>query len=460
MFAFSVLSQIFGDANLLNFTQNWQCSGISTDTRTLKSGELFVALCGENFDGHSLLTSAFERGAAGVLIEHEKMDLLGKLPAHFPAILTENSLHALGKFANFHRKRFSIPIVAIAGAAGKTTTKEMTFAVLSQKFFTLKTEGNFNNQVGTPLTLLRLTEKHEAAVIEIGTNEPGEIEILAKMVAPTHGLITNIGKEHLEKLIDLDGVEREETALFRYLSANAGTAIVNLGDERLAKFADAEKTISYGFVPDADVAGIAVMNQNQCANLEFSFGQNVGRAELLAVGQTSAQNALTASAVGFALGLTPYEIARGLAGFKPAESHGYGRMVVENVRGITLLNDCYNANPESMISALETLAGMNTQGKKIAVLGDMRELGAASFDEHRDLLLKIAEKNFDFVCLIGAEMKKACDSLEKSNQKILTYYETKQECAEFLLKNLNSGDAILVKGSRGMKMEEIIGILR
>jgi len=202
-------------------------TGISTDTRTLVPGNAFIALRGERFDGHDKIEEALQKGARLILTED-----ISRVPPRATALACGSTLHALGTFAWFHRRRFSIPVVAIAGAAGKTSTKDVVAHVLASTMSVLKTEANYNNQVGTPLTLLQLTHEHGAAVIEIGTNEPGEIEILCAMVQPTHGLITNIGKEHLEKLVDLDGVEKEETALFDYLRDHHGVALVNVDDDR------------------------------------------------------------------------------------------------------------------------------------------------------------------------------------------------------------------------------------
>jgi UDP-N-acetylmuramyl pentapeptide synthase len=200
------LRELFGEQTNTVLPRDFRALGVSTDTRTLQAGNIFVALVGERFDGHSLISEAVQKGASLVVVNENTTVSLASVGA--PCLRVENTLHALGELAHFHRSRFEIPVVAVAGAAGKTTTKEMITCVLGQEYTVLKTEGNFNNQIGVPLTLLRLEESHTVAVIEIGTNEPGEIEILSNIVAPTHGIITNIGKEHLEKLIDLDGVER------------------------------------------------------------------------------------------------------------------------------------------------------------------------------------------------------------------------------------------------------------
>lgn len=462
------LVQVFGESACAGISKAVQTHGVSTDTRTLEAGNLFVALRGERFDGHTLVWEALGKGASAVLVESRER---ASVEANAPIVTVPNTLHALGRLAHFHRQRFTIPVLAVAGSAGKTTTKEMTARLLSEHFTVLKTEGNLNNQVGVPLTLLRLTEEHSAAVIEIGTNEPGEIAILSEMVAPTHGIITNIGKEHLEKLIDEDGVEQEETALLRYLADNGGTTFINTNDARLRKYRHSVG-ISYGLAEDGltpDICATFTLKPSTHAVLSITNNRTSERCEahLQSVGITGARNGLAAAAVGFGLGLTAEQIQRGLEGFRPATSEaGYGRMVAEEItlssdRKITLLNDCYNANPTSMYAALETLAATSTP-RRIALLGDMRELGAVSESEHDALLAILHSASWlSLAVLTGSEMEAAYKRFTQKHGTTtsLVYCSTNAECTFTLTNILQTGDVLLAKASRGVRLEEALELL-
>lgn len=472
-FTRSNLITLFGERACAHLPESLVTTGVSTDTRSITAGNIFVALRGERFDAHTLVKEAFAKGASVAIVDDRIKT--GISDPQVPLVLVTDTLRALGALAHLHRKRFSLPVIAVAGSAGKTTTKEMTARLLSEHFSVLKTEGNFNNQVGVPLTLLRLSERDTAAVIEIGTNEPGEIEILSAMVAPTHGIITNIGKEHLEKLIDEDGVEREETALFRYLAEHGGVAFVNMNDHRLRKYRRSG-WLHYGIQEQnlvADISATFTLQPSTHAVLRMTEKNSTpANAEplevrLQTVGSTGARNALAAAAVGFGLGLSPEQIRKGLEGFRPATSEaGYGRMVAETLtlngnRTITLLNDCYNANPTSMYAALETL--QSTQhSRRIALLGDMRELGASSAQEH-DLLLGVLRQALwlDLVVLTGTEMLQAHTRFvgEHSTSSKILYAPGTQEAAEMLASRLQSGDVLLVKGSRGVRLEEAVARL-
>lgn len=478
--AFTVeeLRGLFGEQATASLSSDWVCVGVSTDTRTLQAGNLFVALRGENFDAHTLVVQAAQKGALAAIIEKSSQGdhFEGEIPSGFPLIRVENTLHALGALAHEHRCRFEIPIIAVAGAAGKTTTKDMTAHVLAREFgaeAVLKTEGNLNNQIGVPLTLLRLTENHTVAVVEIGTNEPGEIEILSNIVQPTHGVITNIGKEHLEKLLDLDGVEREETALFRFLEQTGGTALINVDDDRLRKQTSyLASHLTYSLERKADLTATVEMSPTAEPFLAFTYRLGTNRnakwasagVQLHAVGTAMAQNALAAAAVGCSLSMSIAAISAALTSFRPTASEaGYGRMVTQEWRGITIVNDCYNANPISMRAALEALRSMQpaqATNKRVAMLGDMRELGDASFEEHCALLQKLrSDASLAAVVLTGGEMAKAYQSLQTALTSKFTYCETKPQCAELLMKLLASGDVLLIKGSRGIQLETVLEAL-
>lgn len=428
------------------------CAGVSTDSRSVRPGELFVALTGETFDGHSFVQNALRQGAAAAVVGRERQS---EFPEDAPLIAVENTLDALGKLARFHRDRFDIPVVAIAGAAGKTSTKDLAAHLLASKFAVLKTEKNYNNRIGVPMTLLQLGSRHTAAVIEAGTNEPGEIAALAEILRPTHGLITNIGKEHLEKLGDLDGVEREECALFGFLARSGGTALVNLDDARLKNYAPTlPRVLSFGMTAGTDVRAEAGYDALLRLRLTLHIAGETAAAAMQTVGHTAALNAVAAAAAGAALGMTAGEIAAVFGEYSPPPAAGYGRMNIEQFKDVTLINDCYNANPESVAWALRTLRDFAAGRKKIAVLGDMRELGQHAAAEH-DAILREAAAAAGAVIAVGAEMTAAADRTRLPNVATAD----KKQAANIAGELAAGGAVILVKGSRGIAMEDVIGDL-
>lgn len=430
--------------------------GVSSDTRTLQPGNVFVALRGERFDAHTLVHQAFDKGASLAIVEEQWLPNADD-SIRSRCIGVHSTLHALGSFAWWHRKRFAIPVIAIGGAAGKTSTKDLVAHVLGTAMTVLKTPGNLNNQIGTPLTLLQLESHHEAAVVEIGTNEPGEIEILCAMVQPTHGLITNIGKEHLEKLRDLDGVEREETALFDYLADHGGVAFVNNDDARLRQHAwRLSKCVTFGIDTEANIQPRVQFDAALHPDIHMVQGDFTFRALMQTQGLAAARNAVCAVAVAWALNCTADEVRHGLQSYEPPVSHGYARMSVETIGPITVLNDCYNANPESMMIALETLQRFPAQSR-IAVLGDMRELGNASATEHATIL-RHACTICDYIVLFGSEFRAAMT--ETPFLSNVVWCETHQACSDAVLSRASNGTAVLVKGSRGCTMEAVISALR
>lgn len=427
--------------------------GISIDTRKLPPHQIFVALRGENFDGHNFVVSACEQGAPFCIVERSWFDI--NVHSHYPLVVVENTLQALGDIANMYRSKFDIPIVAVGGSNGKTTTKDFVAHILSQKFNVLKTESNYNNQIGVPLTLFKLTSHHDVAVIEMGTNEPGEMFRLCEIVEPTDGIITNIGKEHLEKLIDLDGVEMEETTLFAYLIRHNGFAYVNLDDQRLERYVKVlDKYITYGRNPSAQIRADYHFDKYLFPAVNFEYGDLRFGAKLKNRGMAVAYASLPAVAVGLRFGLTPKEIVNGLETFTLDESKEYGRMLIKDVDGVTVINDTYNANPSSMGLALKTMEEINTNGEKYAVIGDMLELGESSLIEHRDMIL-LASKVNRFVCLFGQEMKKALNTINIKLDNV-RFFETKDSILHFLNSKIKSGDIVLFKASRGIKMEEVV----
>ncbi len=429
------------------------CEGVCTDSRMVTAGNVFVALVGEVYDGHDFIENALDKGASVVIAQRSRVT---EFPSYWPVLLVDDTLTALGDLALHHRLRFNIPIVAIGGAAGKTSTKDLASCVLGRKYNVLKTEKNFNNRIGVPQTLLRLNYRHDAAVIEIGTNQPGEIAELCRITRPTHGLITNIGKEHLEKLADLDGVEKEETALFSALEDSGGLSLVNLDDERLAKYSKSLHNIfTYSTSSKADVYVESKFNSALQPNLTLHISGNICKANMQTVGESAILNAVAASAIAAALGMDASEIAEALEEFNPPQAISYGRMAIERFRDFTLINDCYNANPESVLSALRSLNQYPAKGLKIAMLGDMLELGEHSSGEHVEIL-ESASVLAEIVIAVGNEMQSSASAVNKKN----VISKDKKEAAKFIESLLIDDAVLLVKGSRGMKMEEVIAQLR
>ncbi len=443
--------------------------GVCTDTRSLQPGCLFVALKGERFDAHDHIHKAILYGAVGIVFEERWLSQWesgpGKTFPSFARIVVPDCLVALGDLAHYHRKRFSIPVIAVAGANGKTTTKDLSAAVLSHSYLTLKTEANYNNRVGTPLTLLQLTKYHGAAVIEIGTNEPGEIEVLADMVAPTHGIITNIGEEHLEKLHDLDGVEKEETALYRYCQQQQATALVNMDDERLKAYSGTfPNQFHFGTNDGSDLNASISFDTELHPELKVQSAQERCTVPTSLVGYAAATNAVAALAIGVSVGISLADSTVALANYEAPPVHGYARMQIQRMRttNATILNDCYNANPASMRMALRTLQAFPAD-KRIAVLGDMRELGEHSDTAHQAIIAE-ALQHCDVLILLGRSMADAAHVVgaadrAQSTGKQFHFAENVEVAAQLLNTSCTAADAILVKASRGMALENLIDLL-
>lgn len=456
-FTAAEIKAIFGDSNVLNIEAK-EYNGVSIDTRALEKGEIFIPLIGEKIDAHNLLQDAFQKGASLALVSRKWYEKHSDEVQGKPIVIVEDTLTALGELASYHRNKYDIPIIAVAGSNGKTTTKDMIAAVLSKKFKVLKTYQNFNNRIGVPLMIFNIDESIEFAVIEIGTNEPGEIFILSEILAPTAGVITNIGQEHLEKLIDLDGVEMEETSLFAYLSRHNGICFINNDDERLSKYAKIiDKKFIYSTNND-DPANLQVkieINDNINPILKFQIDEKEHQIKLNTYGIAAGYNAVAAVAVGLYFGLRVEEIIDALENYTQEKYSGYARMMLQEIEGYTILNDCYNANPSSMKMSLETLSKYSGKPFKAAVLGDMRELGESAERLHIEIL-QLAEKICDKIFTIGEQMQKATNQI-KSNR--ISNFSDFQAIADEM-KNYKIDTAFLVKGSRGMKMEQLFELLK
>jgi UDP-N-acetylmuramoyl-tripeptide--D-alanyl-D-alanine ligase len=445
----------------LGGNSNIPITGVSTDSRSTQPGNIFFAIRGEKFDGHDFVTRAISSGAAVVVVDQKWADSNAAMlvSVSIPRLVVENTVTALGDLASRYREKFDIPVIAVAGSNGKTTTKNMMAAVLGTKYNVLSTEGNLNNHLGVPQTLFKLEQKHDMAVVEIGTNHFGELEYLCRILAPTHGVITNIGREHLEFFENVEGVAKAEGELFEWLRLNKGTMFVNKDDAhivRQSKRAKADKAFSYGF----RTAGLAVrgkvlgLNREGCAQLRVKpLGKKVFDVQLNVPGEQNARNALCAAAIALKFGVSATNIKKALESFSATGK----RMEVLRLDGITVLNDTYNANPDSVLAALSTLRKMKTKGRRIAVLGDMLELGTTAVREHRNVGKAVATNRVDCLYTFGPLSKSIHDA---AAIKMKTHFDDKGTLSQQLSAVVSEGDVVLVKGSRGMKMEEVVTVLQ
>ncbi len=428
-------------------------TGISTDSRTLKSGELFVPLRGPNFDGHDFLLRALRNGAAACLSE----EMVGAFPV--PLIQVPDTLVALGDLAAARRREFSGPVIGLTGSTGKTTTKEMVAHILALTGPGLKTEGNFNNLVGLPLTLFRLQEDHEWVVLEMGMSARGEIARLTEIAEPFVGIVTNVGPAHLETLHNIEGVLRAKGELFASMKPGS-IAVINADDERVARLpvANGVRRIFFGLSAEAQVRAENIRAAGRTLEFELLLPEGCWPVRLQVAGRHNVQNALAAAAAAFALGVDGEIIVAGLEAFRPAP----GRMEVVSVKDdILILEDSYNANPLSVKAALMTLDELGGEGRRIAVLGDMLELGKTSAELHREIG-QAAGRRVDLLVLLG---KMAAEVAEGAREVGLTEEQiviagSHEEAVSCLCSRLQCGDRVLVKGSRGMTMEKISSVLR
>ncbi len=427
--------------------------GVTVDSRQPALGGIFVALRGRRVDAHSKLPEAFAGGVSLAIVEQP---LWHHFPAdwqHYRFLPVASPLKALAELARLHRQRFRIPLVAVVGSAGKTTTKELIASVLAQRFRVLKTAGNENNLLGVSLTLLQLRPEHEVAVIELGTNSVGEIALLCQSVQPTCGVVTAIGEEHLAGLSSLEGVVREEATLIRFLR-RAGGRVILPADEPLLLPADGEMT--FGPTPAADIWATGSLDGEGGTVVRLRYGGQSIECRLPLVGTAVARAAGAAAAVAWVFGLSAEEVRRGLCAYR-AESaeQGPARMLLVRLpNGVRVLNDTYNANPLSMRMALETLGQLPCAGRRWAVLGDMQELGDAAPEAHRAVLAR-ARAQADVVCLFGEHFA----ALAAEFPDVLVF-ASHEEIAEYLWRWGRPGDVVLVKGSRALAMERVLVLYR
>ena len=422
---------------------------ISTDSRTIKRGELFVALRGENFDGHNFVESVAKTGAAGAIVG---LNWTRKIPANFTLIRVEDTLRAYQNLAAHYRKSLPLKVLAITGSNGKTSTKDFAAAVLDRRFRVTKTQGNFNNHVGLPRTMLEATSQDEVAVWEIGMNHPGEVAMLAKLAAPDTAIITNIGVAHIEFMASREAIAVEKGTLARAVGAE-GTVILNADDpfsEGIAARTSAK--IIFAGITEGTVRASEITQSVTGTHFTILEGAHRCRAQLPVPGLHMVQNALLAVAAGRVFGLSLEDCAAGLAAAPLTKA----RLQIKEIGGIQFIDDSYNANPDSMKAALRTLVELDADGKRIAVLGEMRELGEESARDHREVGETAAELGVDQLITIGDMAAAIAEAARSAGLPNTSVVRSTSEAAQLLGEIAAPGDLVLVKGSRGAHTEHVI----
>jgi len=430
--------------------------GICTDSRRVRTGDLFFAIKGERFDGHDFLNEVTARGAAAVVVERDK------IPAPLPeceVLVVDDTRLALGRLATAYRREFNLPVIAVGGSNGKTTVKELIASVLRQKLAALWSEASFNNDIGVPLTLLRLEKSHQAAVLEAGTNHPGELAPLVTMIQPKYGVITSIGREHLEFFGDVAGVAREEGWLAELLPAD-GRFFVNGDNEWVEPLARRTRAtvvrVGVGEKNDWRARGIRLDKNGATFRVDAAKGEFGGEYRVNLLGRHQVVNALLAVAVGEELGLNRSAVRDGLAECQPAKM----RMQFWEAGGVRVLDDAYNANADSTVAALETLCELPLQGRRVAVLGDMAELGAQSEAAHAEVGRRAAELGIGQLFAVG-KMAPVMAAAARGAGLSRVIEFTDVEAARNAVKNfLKAGDVVLLKASRASRLERIAETLK
>jgi UDP-N-acetylmuramoyl-tripeptide--D-alanyl-D-alanine ligase len=428
---------------------NVSVSKVSTDSRTVKRGELFVALRGDNFDGHEFVSATAKAGAAGAIVD---LAWRGKVPKDFALLRAKDTLVAYQNLAANYRKSLPLKVLAITGSNGKTSTKDFVAAVLGRRFRVTKTEGNFNNHVGLPRTMLEATSHDEVGVWELGMNHPGEIAALAKIAAPDAAIITNVGVAHIEFMGSRDAIAAEKGALAEAVGVG-GTVILNADDPFTEKIA--AQTRARVILAGTTGGAVCVGEITQSANgSEFTIleGAHRCRAQLPVPGLHMVQNALLAVAAGRAFGLSLEECAAGLANAPLTKA----RLQIKEIRGVQFIDDSYNANPDSMKAALQTLVELDADGKRIAVLGHMGELGAETEHGHREVGEAAATLRVDQLIAIGELGETIAQAARDAGLENTSSVRSTSEAAELLGDIAEPGDLVLVKGSRAAHTEQVI----
>ncbi len=435
---------------LLGGDENTFITAVCTDTRKILPDSLFVPLVGENFDAHDFIDDALSGGASFSLTSRKNS--LGNKPL----IYVPNTRRALGDLAEYYRSLFPIPLVAITGSVGKTTVKELTGAVLSSKMEVLKTAGNFNNEIGLPLTLFRLEECHQAAITEMGMSGFGEIDILAAMAKPDIAVMTNIGLSHIEKLGSQENIYKAKSEIFRHITPG-GTVILNGDDPILCSHMDElnQRVITAGTNASCDFSARDIRSEADSLSFTALCGKEEAAVHLTFPGEHNVVNALLACAVGKEFGISLADCAKALGTYVPADR----RMQLMNLGDITLINDCYNAAPASMAAALRVLK--NREGRKIAVLGDIKELGEHTQSAHEEIGALCAQLSIDALFAFGESAIFMAEGAKKTgmDENTVFHFSEMDALNQALGTFITKGDTLLVKASRAMRLERVVEFL-
>lgn len=430
-------------------------SQICTDTRDVKKGDLFLALKGENFDGHDFVVEAHKKGARGAIVTDPSLPLSN----NFFLVQVRDTLKALQELAKFYRHRLLIPLIAITGSNGKTTVKELVARIISTRHLTFKSQGNFNNQIGVPLSILGINAGHGAAVLELGMNQPGEIGILSRVAQPNIGVITNVHSSHLGPLGTVANIARAKAEMIPFLNRSRENHLVLNEDDPWSRFFRKKaicKVVTFAVNSQADFKACNVKDEGAQVKFDLlSFGSESVSIRLPFPGVFNVYNVLAASTVCSILGFSLPEIKKAVETFSPPPLH----YQIEQCGEYNILNDCYNANPESMKSALYTLKNLKG-GRKVAILGDMLELGERSAFLHESLGEFAASLNIDALFTCGRFATYVVEGAKKRGLKDSFCFEHKKSLLEELLNYINCGDWLLFKGSRNTHMEKLITMLK
>lgn len=441
--------QLFAENSLTDT----EAAGVVIDSRLVEKDFLFIATAGERVDGHAYIPAAFEKGALAVVCE--------KLPSQpaGPCILVENSLTALRDIAKWYRSQLTVKVVGITGSVGKTSTKEFISSVLSAKYQVLKTEGNFNNEIGLPLTILKIRDFHEIAVLEMGISNFGEMHRLSEIARPDICVITNIGQCHLENLGSRQGILKAKTEIFDFMNKD-GFVCINGDDDMLVTIPEVygRKPLRFGMGSGNDVYAAEVQTKGLFGSSCIIHGKNTAfQADIPLPGEHMVLNALAATCVGTLLELTPQEIAAGIAAVKPLG----GRSNIIRLEQCTVIDDCYNANPVSMKAAIDLLTMADT--RKVAILGDMFELGSGEKALHREVGTYAASKQPDLLVCVGNlsyEMYQgAFEVIQRQPGTDLAYFEKRDALIQALPDLIKDSDTVLVKASHGMGFDNVVKAL-
>lgn len=418
---------------------------VCTDTRKIQPGSLFVCLRGERFDGHSFASQAAQLGAAALLVDHP-------VDADVPQLVVTDTGKALLQLAGWYRRRFQLPVVGLTGSVGKTTTKEFIALVLGAKYNTLKTQRNLNNEIGVPQMLFRLEDSHTAAVIEMGMNHFGEISRLTRAVAPTVGLITNIGVSHIENLGSRAGILQAKLEILEGMAPDA-PLIVNMDNDMLRTVKLGDRPLLTFAIDDqsADFTATDIAEQGSTTTFTVHHSTFTQPVTIPTVGIHNVYNALAAMAVGYVTGVDPAAAASALANYVPA---GMRQNLVQ-VGGVQVIEDCYNASPDSMRAALQTLGKLPVH-RRYAVLGAMLELGDYAKEAHTQVGKMAAENGIDGVLAYGADAAYIVEAAKQAGLENARLFDTKEALAQSLAQQVQPGDGVLFKGSRGMHLEDVM----